>query len=145
MRIPAIRLADAHATTSETYMYEFGWPSPQFSGRLGAVHGLEIPFVFDTLDPNLPLFGPLLGEDPPRQLADTMHAAWVSFAANGNPGWPTYDLDHRHDAFQHQLKGGGRSPILGTGPVGRRPLAQGEVTARLPCRRIGLAWGRRLD
>jgi para-nitrobenzyl esterase len=95
MRIPAIRLADAHATTSETYMYEFGWPSPQFSGRLGAVHGLEIPFVFDTLDPNLPLFGTLLGEDPPRQLADTMHAAWVSFAANGNPGWPTYDTDHR--------------------------------------------------
>ena len=95
MRMPAIRLANAHATTSETYMYEFGWPSPQFSGRLGAVHGLVIPFVFDTLDPNLPLFGTLLGEDPPRQPADTMHAAWVSFAANGNPGWPTYDTDHR--------------------------------------------------
>jgi para-nitrobenzyl esterase len=24
-----------------------------------------------------------------------MHAAWVSFAINGDPGWPTYDLDHR--------------------------------------------------
>jgi para-nitrobenzyl esterase len=96
MRIPAIRLADAHATaTSATYMYEFGWPSPQFDGRLGAAHGLEIPFVFDTLDPNFPLFGPLLGKDPPQQLADTMHAAWVSFAANGDPGWPTYGLDHR--------------------------------------------------
>ena len=96
MRIPAIRLADAHATTtSATYMYEFGWPSPQFDGRLGAAHGLEIPFVFDTLDPTLPLFGPLLGKDPPQQLADTIHAAWVSFAANGDPGWPTYDLHHR--------------------------------------------------
>ena len=30
-RIPAIRLADAHATTglATTYMYEFAWRSPQ--------------------------------------------------------------------------------------------------------------------
>ena len=35
-RIPAIRLADAHATsTAATYMYEFAWRSPQFDGRLG--------------------------------------------------------------------------------------------------------------
>jgi hypothetical protein len=26
---------------------KFGWPSPQFSGRLGAVHGLEIPLPSD--------------------------------------------------------------------------------------------------
>ncbi len=46
MRIPVIRLADAHASApSGTYMYEFAWPSPAFGGRLGAAHGLEIPFV----------------------------------------------------------------------------------------------------
>jgi carboxylesterase type B len=32
-----------------TYMYEFAWRSPQFNGLLGACHGLEIAFVFDTL------------------------------------------------------------------------------------------------
>jgi para-nitrobenzyl esterase len=96
MRIPAIRLADGHTNpTSGTYMYEFAWPSPQFNGRLGAVHALEIPFVFDTLDPNLPLLGVFLGTDPPQQLADTMHTAWISFATNGDPGWPTYDLSRR--------------------------------------------------
>jgi para-nitrobenzyl esterase len=96
MRIPAIRLADAHANaTSGTYMYEFAWPSPEFGGRLGAFHGLEIPFVFDTLSKDAPLFGPLLGDDPPQELADTMHAAWVSFATSGDPGWPQYDLDRR--------------------------------------------------
>jgi carboxylesterase type B len=96
VRIPAIRLADAHANaTSGTYMYEFAWPSPQFNGRLGAVHALEIPFVFDTLNNDLPLLGPLLGPNPPQQLADTMHAAWVSFATNGDPGWPKYDLSRR--------------------------------------------------
>ena len=92
MRIPAIRLADAHATAaSGTYMYEFAWRSP----GLGAVHALEIPFVFDTVSTDAPLFGPLLGEDPPQELADTMHAAWVAFATNGDPGWPKYDVARR--------------------------------------------------
>jgi carboxylesterase type B len=92
VRVPAIRLADAHAnTTSGTYMYEFAWPSP----GLGAVHALEIPFVFDTLNKDLPLLGPLLGPNPPQELADAMHAAWISFATNGDPGWPAYDLGRR--------------------------------------------------
>jgi carboxylesterase type B len=96
MRIPAIALADAHAAatadatggaTAKTYMYEFAWPSP----GLGAVHAVEVPFVFDTLSPDAPLFGPLLGDHPPQALADTMHAAWVSFASTGDPGWTAYD------------------------------------------------------
>jgi carboxylesterase type B len=92
-RIPAIRLADAHAQrTASTYMYEFAWRSPQFNGRLGASHALEIPFVFDTLGQGTE---PILGSDPPQQLADAMHAAWVAFATKGDPGWPTYDLSRR--------------------------------------------------
>ena len=93
IRIPAIRLADAHAKSpSATYMYEFAWRSPQFNGRLGACHALEIAFVFDTLGYRTE---PLLGTDPPQQLADTMHAAWVAFATSGDPGWPKYDLKRR--------------------------------------------------
>ncbi|WP_448809202.1 carboxylesterase/lipase family protein [Agromyces bauzanensis] len=92
IRIPAIRLADARVeAAAATYMYEFAWPAP----GLGAVHAVEVPFVFDTLSPDAPLFGPLLGEHPPQALADTMHAAWVSFATNGHPGWPRYDLERR--------------------------------------------------
>jgi para-nitrobenzyl esterase len=93
LRIPTVRLADAHAKHSPgTYMYEFAWRSPQFGGRLGACHGIEIPFVFDTLGNQTE---PLLGVDPPQPLADTMHAAWVAFAASGDPGWPAYDLARR--------------------------------------------------
>jgi para-nitrobenzyl esterase len=92
-RIPVIRLADAHAeSTAATYMYEFAWRSPLFDGRLGACHGLEIAFVFDTLGYETEQ---LLGTDPPQQLADTMHAAWVAFATNGDCGWPEYDLSRR--------------------------------------------------
>lgn len=92
-RIPAIRLADAHAKNSPaTYMYEFAWRSPQFNGRLGACHALEIAFVFDTLGNGT---APLLGSNPPQQLAGCMHAAWVAFASRGDPGWPRYELARR--------------------------------------------------
>lgn len=92
-RIPAIRLADAHAKRhAATYMYEFAWRSPQFDGLLGACHALEIAFVFDTLGNGTEL---LWGANPPQQLASTMHAAWVAFATSGDCGWPKYDLSRR--------------------------------------------------
>jgi carboxylesterase type B len=91
MRIPAIRLAEARAPEERTFMYEFAWQSP----GLGAVHALEVPFVFDTVDPQAPLFGPLLGPHPPQQLARDVHAAWVAFATTGEPGWPKYDVSNR--------------------------------------------------
>jgi para-nitrobenzyl esterase len=96
-RIPAIRLADARAQGgSTTYMYEFAWHSPECDGLFGACHGLDIAFVFDTLDKRFkPFMGPLLGTNPPQQLADKMHAAWVAFATNGDCGWPKYDLSRR--------------------------------------------------
>lgn len=97
VRIPAIRLAEAHAgSPGGTFMYEFAWPSPAENGRFGACHGLEVPFVFDTLDKGAnQVAGMLLGPHPPQSLADTMHAAWVAFATNGDPGWPEYDRDRR--------------------------------------------------
>jgi carboxylesterase type B len=73
-------------------MYEFAWRSPQFGGRLGAAHGVEMPFVFDTLGPETE---PMLGQDPPHSLAIAMHAAWVSFALSGDCGWPKYEACHR--------------------------------------------------
>jgi carboxylesterase type B len=93
-RLPAIRFAEAHALQGHgrTFMYEFAWRSPQFAGRLGACHALEIPFVFDTLGrASVSLAGP----NPPQQLADTMHRAWIAFATRGEPGWPEYDARHR--------------------------------------------------
>ncbi len=94
-RIPAIRMAEAHAQQSAgaTYMYEFAWQPPTFDGHLGACHALELPFVFDNLDKEG--FERLVGTNPPQQVADAMHAAWVAFAPSGNPGWPQFDLKRR--------------------------------------------------
>ncbi|CCH31283.1 carboxylesterase/lipase family protein [Actinosynnema sp. NPDC047251] len=93
-RLPAIRLAEARAgATGRTHVYEFAWRPPTFDGRLGACHSLEIPFVFDNLAD--PAVAPLLGDGPPQDLADTVHAAWVSFVTTGDPGWPEYDTARR--------------------------------------------------
>jgi para-nitrobenzyl esterase len=64
-----------------TFVYEFGWPSPL--PGVGAAHGLDVSFVFDTLG-----IAPLEGGDAPQKLADTVHRAWVDFVRDGNPGWP---------------------------------------------------------
>lgn len=52
-RIPAVRLADAHSQHANTYFYRFSWRSPAFEGRIGAAHGLDLPFVWDKLDGRL--------------------------------------------------------------------------------------------
>jgi para-nitrobenzyl esterase len=94
-RIPAIRMAEAHARQSAgtTYMYDFAWQAPTFAGRIGACHTMEMPFVFDNLDKKG--FEGLMGTHPPQQVADAMHDAWVAFATNGNPAWPQFDLKRR--------------------------------------------------
>jgi carboxylesterase type B len=120
-RIPAIRLADAHAKrAASTYMYEFAWRSPQFDGLLGACHALEIPFVFDTLGNGTEL---LWGTDPRQQLADTMrrlgslcHQRRLRLAeVRSQP-----QGDH---ALRCDVEGRGRSSIRGACTVGRRALA----------------------
>ena len=93
-RIPAVRLAEAHSRNGgSTHVYEMAWRSPLYGDRLGACHALEIGFVFDTLDAewNERLMGP----NPPQSLADEMHRAWVSFARDGDPGWPEYSAGKR--------------------------------------------------
>ena len=97
-RVPVVRVAEARLNHgSDTYVYEFGWRSPQFGGRLGACHGLEIAFVFDNLDD--PAGRPMAGAEPPQSLADQMHGAWVSFVKTGRPGWPAYGTDRRARLF----------------------------------------------
>ncbi|MEV4411742.1 carboxylesterase family protein [Catellatospora sp. NPDC049609] len=86
LRLPLNRLADFRLPGA-TWLYEFAWPSPV--ERLGACHALEIGFVFDNL--SSPEGLPLAGPNPPQELADTMHRAWVDFATTGDPGWPRWD------------------------------------------------------
>ncbi|GAA4473594.1 carboxylesterase family protein [Rhodococcus olei] len=90
--IPAIRVAEARsAHDADTHVYEFTWRTPLVNDRLGATHALELGFVFDTL--GKPGTGLLAGPNPPQELADEMHRAWVEFVRSGDPGWPAYGAD----------------------------------------------------
>lgn len=97
-RLPALRLAEARlALGQSSYVYQFGWKSPSLDGALGACHALEIGFAFDTLA--VPEGRALVGDTPPQALADDMHAAWVAFVRDGNPGWPAYGHERRTRRF----------------------------------------------
>ena len=81
--------ARLQAASAPTFTYKFAWPSPALNGDLGACHAIELPFVFDnTAMASLHGTSGLLGEEvAPAELASSMHAAWVKFAKQGNPGW----------------------------------------------------------
>jgi para-nitrobenzyl esterase len=91
-RDPVRQYALAHQ--GRVHVYEFGWQSPALGGKLGACHGLELPFVFNTLSS---CSGPqgLAGEDPPQALADHVHAIWIQFARDGSLPWDAFNAETR--------------------------------------------------
>lgn len=91
-------------------MFEFDWRSPLFGGRLGACHGLDLPFVFNTLATTTGPKG-ITGLDPPQDLAELIHSHWVNFASGGAPPWPQFNGDSR---ITLQLYAGhpAREPVL---------------------------------
>ncbi len=100
--VPAIRVAEARASAGRTWMYRCDYRSTAGEGLLGAAHATEIPFVFDTLD--TPDATAILGPDAPQGVADTMHAAWVRFVSDVDPGWAPYDSSTR---TTHVFRAGG--------------------------------------
>jgi len=91
-RWPARLYAEAHQ--GRTHVYEFDWRSPACKGELGACHGLELGFVFNTL---AAVTGPegMAGEAPPQDLADRIHQLWIAFARDGSAPWPEYSRENR--------------------------------------------------
>jgi para-nitrobenzyl esterase len=91
-RNPLFAAAEARDSTgpAHTYLYEFGWRSQVQD--LGAAHAVEIPFVFDNL--NSPDAQLAIGASPRTDLAAEMHAAWIRFAASGDPGWQPFDASY---------------------------------------------------
>ena len=87
-RVPAMRLAELHAAhTPQTYAYLFTWPSPAWDGQLSAGHGVEVPFVFGTLDaPGAEDKVP--AGTAPAGLSERMQDAWAAFARTGSPQTP---------------------------------------------------------
>jgi para-nitrobenzyl esterase len=89
---PSMDLARAvEAAGGSSWMYYFSRVRPgEKAAGMGAYHGAELPYVFNTHDSWLPTDG----ED--RRLSDAMMGYWISFAGSGNPNasnlplWPEF-------------------------------------------------------
>ncbi len=100
LRTSEYTIAERRLAASKTplYMYYFDWYSPVHQGKVRAMHGVELPFVFDHVDDATYMIGS--GTDR-QALADKMSAAWVAFARSGNPNhkglahWPEFSMKDR--------------------------------------------------
>ncbi|MDX2001342.1 MAG: carboxylesterase/lipase family protein [Chitinophagales bacterium] len=101
--IPSIRFAEGHSLYAPTYMYRFDWSSfPLKLLKLGACHGIDIPFVFGNFGNGLgKRVTTLAAKKPIRRLSNEVQTAWINFAKTGNPNgkavteWPRYDAQQR--------------------------------------------------
>ena len=85
-RAPAQHLAEA--SSAPAWTYDFRWSSRSGAHPGMAFHCLDVPFAFDNLGE--PGVTEAAGDAPPQALADTVHAAWVGFVTDGDPGWARY-------------------------------------------------------
>ncbi len=126
-RMPSLHLAERAAAA--VHFYELTW-----SGVLGACHGLDVPLVFGNLTSGLPasLIDDLAAAEA---VSAHMRAAWIAFATNGDPGWPTFDsgLVQIFDA----------DPVVATYPeVESRKIWQDHTFAPLPLKSLPLRTSR---
>jgi para-nitrobenzyl esterase len=91
-RMPGVKLVEGQqANKQAAYNYIFTWPSPAMGGVMGACHGLEISFVFGSLNDMFSGTG-----SEAEKLATCMQDAWLAFAHTGDPScqsigkWPVY-------------------------------------------------------
>ncbi len=96
----------ARTGTSKVFYYHFDQHAEHPAGSPeadhGTPHGVDVPYVFQTLDRNKP-------ETTPADLAisDTMSTYWTNFARHGDPNgpgvpaWPEFTNDNRKVMYFH--------------------------------------------
>jgi para-nitrobenzyl esterase len=96
-RMATIMLVEAQRDNGvPAYNYLFTYKSPAMGGVLGAMHGLDNPFLFGCLDTDFSGSGP-----EQESLALKIQDSCIAFARTGNPSyksigeWPVYGKDRR--------------------------------------------------
>jgi para-nitrobenzyl esterase len=94
------------AAGNPAFQYEFARVPP---GReaLGATHGLEISYVFGTLERGIRVFfgPPAQSTTVDAEISEVLQQYWTNFAKTGNPNggrlpaWPNFDVSSR--AYMH--------------------------------------------
>jgi para-nitrobenzyl esterase len=98
-RAGALKLAELQSRHAPVYVYEFAWKGVTPGKPQGAIHALELPFVFGSLD-SCDL-GAIAGRTPAAYaLSERMQDLWLAFARTGRPSapgvdWPPYASPRR--------------------------------------------------
>ena len=104
-RMPAVRLAEAQSAHQPgSWAYLVTWEAQAMGGRLGACHGVDLPFVMGAVGSKAA--GVFAGSGPEAErLQHEMMGAWLAFARGGDPSherlceWPAYDTEQRATMF----------------------------------------------
>jgi para-nitrobenzyl esterase len=93
MRLPALDVAAAQLAHAPVFVYLFTWPAAD--PALGSCHAIDLPFTFDTWDPEWTAF--CGADERAHRLTHQLQDAWAAFARTGDPShpgigaWPGYD------------------------------------------------------
>ncbi|MBU3920732.1 MAG: carboxylesterase family protein, partial [Alphaproteobacteria bacterium] len=117
---PARWLATETSDGAPSFLYHFDYVAERRRAKsVGAAHGSEITYVFDTTEYYESVVGELTPAD--RMFADHLSACWASFAKTRRPdcalapSWGRYDPDRDELALfapETRIVAGFRKPIL---------------------------------
>jgi para-nitrobenzyl esterase len=140
---PATAMRSAQGAS--VYGYRFDWDEEpsilwlDFSQLLGAAHGLEIPFVFGTLD--LGFANRFLFDEERRPaaqtLSDAMMSYWTHFAYTGTPDSGRVGALPSWSAWSGDGDSGDKYMILDTPADGGLRMSSDTVTERGLIARVG--------
>ena len=120
---PAFMMAQAMTGKNPVYWYRFDWHQTKMPHKVGAMHAIDIPFVFGSFDSNNKEFKQLASEKTVKNampLAYNMMKYVGNFARTGNPNsegvpkWQAYNLLEKDRLYMDI-------------PISARSLSENEV------------------